>query len=413
MTPVYFEHFEIGRIHADKTGITFAYHPRWLNTKGAFPISLSMPLSELVSESEIVVPWLANLLPEEQNLLTIGRNLGISPQDTIGLLEHIGRDLAGAISIGSPRIRGTADYRFIDDADTLLKIIRELPAKPFLAGDDGVSMSLAGVQEKLPVAMINERMAIPINGAASTHILKPDSERLHGSIQNEALCLTLARLCDLEVANVATGKAGDRSYLLVERYDRKEGERATLRIHQEDFCQAMSKLPATKYENNRTGIKGPPLVDLFHLIDEQMTAVDTNKLLNAVIFNVLICNTDSHAKNYSILLSDGEPRLAPLYDLMCGAVWDGITQNLTQTIGGKNRGSHIHARHWKRMAASCGLSETMVVERVADLAGRIGKVLDAASDEVKSMAAGNHPMLLRFQEAIEARCRTVSGNLID
>jgi len=413
MIPVYFERFEVGRIEVGGNEFSFDYHPRWLDTHAAFPVSLSMLMREGPFGHERVLPWLMNLLPEEQALTTVGRNLGVSPQDTIGLLERIGRDVAGALSIGEPRPGENPGYRRIEDEQALEKIIQNLSAKPFLAGEEGVSMSLAGVQEKLPVAMGDGKMSIPVNGAVSTHILKPDSDRLFGSVQNEALCLILATRCELDTTQVTTGMAGERAYLLVERYDRKEVGDRTIRVHQEDFCQAMTKPPAAKYESNQSGIRGPTLEDFFGLIDRYMTAVDTNKFLNAVIFNILICNTDSHAKNYSILLSGGKPRLAPLYDLMCGAAWDGITLNHSQKIGGKNRGNHIHGRHWKRMAAACGLSETMVVQRVKELAETVLAEVGNAVEEVSRMPAGDHPMLPRFQEAIEARCRTVLGNLAD
>jgi serine/threonine-protein kinase HipA len=45
-------------------------------------------------------------------------------------------------------------------------------------GDDGVSMSLAGGQTKLAVAVDDAgRICIPTNGSPSTHILKPDRQR--------------------------------------------------------------------------------------------------------------------------------------------------------------------------------------------------------------------------------------------
>lgn len=413
MTPVYYEHFEVGQIETDETGLSFRYNPRWQSTQGAFPLSLSMPLSDQVYDAAAITPWLVNLLPENQNLVTIGRNLGISPQDTLGLLDRIGDDLAGAVSIGHPRIRNQASYKIVENEQTLETIINDLPAKPFLAGEEGVSMSLAGVQDKLPVAIVDGQIAIPTNGAPSTHILKPDSKRLYGSIQNEALCLILAKRCGLNTVAVTTGQAGKRSYLLVTRYDRKEGQKGTLRIHQEDFCQALSKPPAAKYERNQTGIKGPTLTDMFTLIRDNMTAQDINKMLNAVIFNMLICNTDAHAKNYSLILSEGEPKLAPLYDLMCGAAWEGITPNMSQTIGGKNRGNHIHGRHWKRTAASCGLSERMVVERVAELATSAQQELPNAGDHVRALPTGDHPMMEQFQHAIDERCQHVLTNLKD
>jgi serine/threonine-protein kinase HipA len=59
-----------------------------------------MPLGEATFGPEILMPWLANLLPEDANLLALGRNLGVSPQDVIGILERIGGDTAGALTIG-------------------------------------------------------------------------------------------------------------------------------------------------------------------------------------------------------------------------------------------------------------------------------------------------------------------------
>ena len=70
------------------------------------------------------------------------------------------------------------------------------------------------------MAYARGEFAIPVDGAPSTHILKPDNDRLYGSVQNEALCMILARRAGLSVAEVSTGVAGTRSYLLVKRYDR-------------------------------------------------------------------------------------------------------------------------------------------------------------------------------------------------
>ncbi len=131
----------------------------------------------------------------------------------------------------------------------LERILAELPSKPFLVGEDGVSMSLAGVQTKLGVAIDDKgRICVPINGAPSTWILKPDSERLFGGVQNEALCLVLAKRLGLNAPEVTTGKAGKRTYLMVKRYDRVEQSGRWRRLHQEDFCQALGKPPSAKYE---------------------------------------------------------------------------------------------------------------------------------------------------------------------
>ena len=109
----------------------------------------------------------------------------------------------------------------IGQAGRTERLIEGLPNKPFLAGEEGVSMSLAGVQTKLAVAIDDAgRVCVPINGSPSTHILKPDSPRLRGGVQNEAFCLALARRLKIPTPNFTTGRAGKRSYLLVQRYDR-------------------------------------------------------------------------------------------------------------------------------------------------------------------------------------------------
>jgi serine/threonine-protein kinase HipA len=413
--PVRYETALVGRIALGESGPSFAYDERWVQTRGAFPISLRMPIAAGLDHGpEVLLPWLANLLPESEQLAVVGRNLGIAATDVVGLLGRIGRDTAGALSFGDRDdggVRRAPGYRKIPKEADLERIINELPKKPFLAGEDGVSMSLAGVQDKLPVALVDGGLAIPINGAPSTHILKPDNrQRLYGSVQNEALCMTLARRCGLAAAEVTTGRAGERSFLLVTRYDRIEHGGRLRRLHQEDFCQALGRLPSAKYERNRSGMKGPSLAEMFGLLDRHMTAADRTALLDAVVFNVLICNTDSHAKNYGVLLSAARPRLAPLYDLMCGAAWN-VTRNLPQTIGGKDRGEHIYARHWERMAKECGLSPTMLHWRVDRLIRRALAELPRARAEVEAMPAGGHPMLDQFVSAIAERCRTVRENL--
>ena len=54
--------------------------------------------------------------------------------------------------------------------------------------------------------------------------------------------------------------------------------------------------------SNQTGTCGPTLRDMFALTRRHMPPIDILHLLDMVIFNVLACNTDAHAKNYSIMI---------------------------------------------------------------------------------------------------------------
>jgi serine/threonine-protein kinase HipA len=407
--PIFFEDLLVGELDTGPRGTFLRYATTWLERRDAFPISLAMPLSEDLYGPEAVVPWLMNLLPEGQPLRAMAQVLGVSREDVMSLIAQSGRDLAGALRIGKPRSNLAPDLIPIPGPVDLERIIDELPAKPFLVGEEGVSMSLTGAQEKLPLARSGTDLAIPVNGAASTLILKPDNPRLAGSVQNEALCMVLARRCGLSTARVTTGVAGKRSYLLVDRYDRMQRDERVIRIHQEDFCQALGRSPASKYQHNQTGAPGPSLAELFSVTDLFMTARDTNRLLEAVIFNIAIGNVDSHAKNYSILLTPDLVELAPLYDLMSGLIWRGVTENHAQDIGGQARGRHIHGRNWIRMAEASGISGTATVRRVTQVTSRILAELPSAVAEVGIMQAG--PAFLdAFATAIAERATIVRRN---
>ena len=410
--PVYYEKRIVGTIEVHADGPAFVYAPEWLKTRGAFPLSITMPLSPRRISPQIFLPWAANLLPEASQLRAIGLKLGAAPGDVIGILSEVGRDTAGALSIGEPGSTSAADWRVVKSEKALARILEDLPSKPFLVGDDGVSMSLAGVQSKIGVALDEKgRIAIPVNGAPSTHILKPDSERLYGGVQNEALCLVLARRLGLNAPAVTTGMAEKRSYLLVTRYDRVEQNGRWRRLHQEDFCQALGKPPSAKYESNQTGIPGPTLPELFALTHNAMQAPDVVNLVDYVVLNVLACNTDAHAKNYSLMISGKGFALAPIYDVMCGAVWEHVTRNMAQKIAGKNRGEHLKLRHWQRFAADCGLNATRLTRRVEALAKAALKEARGAAGEVGQMPAGPHPMMEQVVEALEKRARALLSGL--
>lgn len=136
---------------------------------------------------------------------------------------------------------------------------------------------------------------------------------------NELLCLALAKAVNLAVANAEVGKIDGMDFLLVERYDRKlvqpsDGIETMLRLHQEDFCQALAIPSRNKYQSEG----GPSLKDCFKLVREvsSIPVTDLQRLLDAAIFNYLIGNNDAHGKNFSLVYhDDGSIRLAPLYDL--------------------------------------------------------------------------------------------------
>ncbi|CDO35980.1 HipA N-terminal domain-containing protein [Novosphingobium sp. KN65.2] len=183
--PIHYEDRPVATISADANATQLAYDAVWLSSPDRFPVSLAMPLQSEAYGAELVLPWLLNLPPEGEPLRAMTRTLGTAPEDALGLTAQTGNDLAGALSIAPKQQGGEAGYRPISDDNALERVFDELPSRPFLIGEEGVSMSLAGAQDKLPVTLIDGQITVPIKGAPSTHILEPDNPRLPGIVQKK------------------------------------------------------------------------------------------------------------------------------------------------------------------------------------------------------------------------------------
>ncbi|MGZ8364226.1 MAG: HipA domain-containing protein, partial [Caulobacteraceae bacterium] len=243
----------VGVLRIDESGdLEFIYDPGWLEDAHRPAISVSLPKRPEPINRRATRPFFAGLLPEEGQRDAVAHALGVSKANDFRLLERLGGDVAGALTLWPegevpPASQGLFATAPLEDAE-LLEVLARLPLRPMLAGEDGMRLSLAGAQQKLPVVMVNGRVALPAPGQPSTHILKPAIERLPGTTENEALAMRLAAGLGLSVAPVEPRRTGDRTYLLVERYDRDVGaDGAIRRLHQEDFCQALGIAPEHKY----------------------------------------------------------------------------------------------------------------------------------------------------------------------
>src|ERR1035441_6816129 len=89
-----------GRLWQDeKSSLRFQYDPSWLSTPGAGQISLRLPLQKEPFDPDHARPFFANLLPEADVRARIARGLGISESNDFKLLEELGGDCAGALSL--------------------------------------------------------------------------------------------------------------------------------------------------------------------------------------------------------------------------------------------------------------------------------------------------------------------------
>jgi serine/threonine-protein kinase HipA len=369
----------VGHLTQDAGGqMSFEYAENWLNKPGAIPLSQSLPLRKQRFRSIECRGFFAGILPEESKREIIARNLGISARNDYAMLDKIGGECAGAMTFmpaGQAFPEPNYGYRKLS-AQQLAAILKELPKRPLLAGEEGVRLSLAGAQDKIAVRIEGIDVSLPLGSAPSTHILKPAVERFEGVVFNECLCMKLATASGLPAAAVETRTIDGMDYLLVERYDRfhrqvQGGEPVLERLHQEDFCQVQGVIPEFKYQKEG----GPSLKQCFALLRDVSSApvIDLARLLDAVIYNYLIGNNDAHGKNFSLLYRGVgterlEVRLAPLYDIVCTMYYPELTRDMAMKIGSEYSSKKVMPLDFEQLAQEAGLAKPIVRRRVPELA---------------------------------------------
>ncbi len=370
----------IGQLWLDsRQRFAFQYDPDYLADADSYAISLYLPLQIEPFEDDKPRPFFANLLPEGDLRDLIARAIHISTHNDMAMLEAIGGECAGAFSILPEGYKpdSDGDYTPISN-DELDEIIANTKTTPMLASTKERRLSLAGAQEKLPVYIKDNQFYLPSGSAPSSHIIKPQSRFFDDTVINEAFCMQLAAMVGLNVPETFIWQGERESAFVIKRYDR-QGDTHISRLHQEDFCQALGCLPERKYENEG----GPGLNLCFDLISDHSShpLLDKKQLIEWVIFNYIIGNTDAHAKNISLIYNNGTPRLAPFYDLLCTQVYPDLTAKMSMKIGGEIRSNWVQKRHWERFAESIQVKPNQIFKALLQMPDAISNAANDLADQ--------------------------------
>lgn len=171
---IFFEQTRVGSLSInDRRLFSFQYSKKWLASPDAFQISISLPMQEYVISNDKVRSFFSNLLPESAVRELIAKQLGISDKNDFMLLKRIGGECAGAITIlpESEISESPAEYKYrLLSDEQMADLIKNIPRRPLLAGQEGIRISLAGAQEKLALFYKDPSFYIPVNGAPSNFI---------------------------------------------------------------------------------------------------------------------------------------------------------------------------------------------------------------------------------------------------
>ncbi len=418
----------VGVLRREATGaIDFQYGRGWLDWRGTFPVSLSLPLREDRYIGTPVINVFDNLLPDNDAIRNrVAERVGAQGTDAFSLLTALGQDCVGALQflpdgtdLGTV---GDTDGKPVSD-DEVADIINNLAAAPLGMGEDeDFRISIAGAQEKTALLRKDGQWFKPTGTTATTHILKPQIGQLpngidlSNSVENEYLCLKLLQAMGVPTASVEIADFGERRTLIVERFDRlwtKDGR--LLRLPQEDTCQALSIPPTRKYQSDG----GPGMREITNLLKGSDTPdADIATFMRAGVLFWLLGATDGHAKNFSIFLGPGGRfRMTPLYDVLTAqpSLDEGQISRkkfkLAMSVG-RNRHYAIHdivPRHFMQSADLSGVGTPVMKAIFEDIAANAEQQAEAA---IGALPNGFPDQLVTStMAAISQRVRVVAGSL--
>lgn len=393
---VYVGSSKIGTYSRTPNGATsFRYEQDWIESERAFPISLSMPLSDRIWSGIHVDSYFDGLLPDDQAVKNkITSREQTDSADTFDLLSVIGRDCVGALrfvpeglDLGDP---AKMIYRPVNDEEIASRIA-SLGTAPLgiHAADDDFRISIAGVQEKTAFLRIDDQWQLPLGPTPTSHIFKPAMKEdpngadFSDTPWNEWLCLALCRALGLEVTNAEVLMFGGKPVIVVERFDRQWRDDVLYRLPQEDICQALGVPPMRKYQSDG----GPGIVDILKFLNGAVAPrKDRLSFMKTQIVFWLLAAIDGHAKNFSIFLTPGGYKLTPLYDVMSAYPYPELSSHkirLAMAVGKSHyRIKEIQLRHFYHTGQRAGLREDDMNDIFANLAPQI----DIALAEVRALA---------------------------
>jgi len=355
-------------VRDDKGDLAFAYMPAYAAMAVALPLSLSLPLTDEPYGDVGARPFFDNLLQERDGALAaVMAREGLERSDIAGLLLHLGSDCPGALSVlpeGAPpaKVPGDLanDYEPLTDKRLDL-IVQALRDREPLPGDTKDPSPLAGVQSKIALTLLpDNRFAEPKagSGAPTTHILKVPDRHHFRDAGLEAACLDLSGRLGFSTAHATAIDRNGVNALLIARFDRAlDPYGRVIRLHQEDFAQALGLPARLKYERHGTEGRRFDTEAIRRVLDATATPVESRMLfISATVFDLLTGNVDAHAKNHALLYDHGgAPRLAPRYDLLPTRLDRNLIDELPFRIGDATILDQITAADFDAFLGAMGL----------------------------------------------------------
>ena len=302
------------------------YDNEWI--KNGFEISPSLSFNGF--DNQAVKNFIENLLPEGEGLEELSLYYQVSKSEKFAILKQIGLETTGALTFSSDKIK-TIETSFRDISQKELEEkIKHRDRESIHIWDGIPRLSVAGVQSKLPLTILKDKIGFGEGDLCSTHILKFNRVG-ENVVVNEFISMKLAKALDFNVAEVVCLKMVKEVILLVKRFDRDIVDKSLIkRKHIIDSVQVLGLPVSYKYERN-LGKNAPEYREgvsfkkLFSLADKAVVPIlFKEQIIKWSILNLIIGNSDAHGKNISFFVDKDGLEVAPFYDIVNVTMYEGV-----------------------------------------------------------------------------------------
>jgi serine/threonine-protein kinase HipA len=368
-----------GRIEADGDRYVFNYGKSYLDRSDRMPIYLpELPLEagtinpeEGLSMAGALRDGLPDAWGRRVIINQITSSKGKAAQDIefdeLTYMLASGSDRMGALDFQSsatnyvPRSVNAASLEeLMASAD---RVERGVPLTPELDQALRHGSSIGGARPKATIQDGDRKYIAKFSSTSDTY----------GVVNAEFLAMRLARLAGLVVAPVRLVRASGKDVILIERFDReRNGENWTRRA-------VVSAL--TIFGFDEMMVRYTSYEDLAEAIRHRFTdpAANLRELFGRLTFNILVGNTDDHARNHAAFWDGTALSLTPAFDI-CPQQRTGREANQAMLILGDMKESRlalcVDAAH--RFLLSADDAKAIIQDQVDCIRGNWIDVCDEA-----------------------------------
>ena len=408
-----YEH--VGLIEATEDHATFRYDRSYHGPA----ISVRLPVDvEPFSERDTEI-FFSALVPEGQTRIDFLDALRAGRSEYSPLLERLNDESSGGLVFSVTETVPGNGRAYSPLESNTLEMLARTPRPVAMDVVGKTRLSLAGAMAKVGLYLDNMtgEWLLPRGTAPSTHIVKAGNNELFPyEILNEALCLELARLCDLPVEEFALVGTDAGPLLAVRRFDRPipedplltDGHALPMRLHQEDLCQA----GGTKLKYEPTG------ANYLRFAVSTASRSCKNHFGNAMMvlyytaFSYLVGNCDNHLKNISLLYGAdwADREVAPLYDVLDTTIYGRLKDTMGISLTPNRSIFGVRCGDVERSVAEAGLPTDIALQEFSSLAD---EALSKFGEAVNNIVAWGFPEVERIADIMQRGMRLRANYAFD